>query len=156
MESENVIKYLIRYSEYEKHVNKLLKQIKESNIKFDYVYGIPRGGLPLGVEISHKLEIPLNLSMCIDENKNFICNTDKQIAKKNILIVDDLVDSGTTMYNEVLCCSKIYENVKTAVLFKKPWSIFDPDFYVFETDKWIVFPYENPEEIIPEKYLKKG
>ena len=54
-EEKVVVKYLIRYSEYEKLVNSLIKKIKKSKKEFDAVYGIPRGGLCLAVELSHKL-----------------------------------------------------------------------------------------------------
>ena len=35
--------------------------------------------------------------------------------------------------------------IRTAVLFKKPWSKFEPDFYLKVVDKWIVFPWDRFE-----------
>jgi uncharacterized protein len=137
-----MVKYLITYTQYEKLVNRLINQLKKLNIKFDWVYGIPRGGLPLAVELSHKLNINFAMDSYIFDIEN---------KYKNILVVDDLVDTGHTMKN--LSQNVFYEfpNISTAVLFKKPWSDFQPTYFIEETDRWIVFPYEDPEEDILER-----
>ncbi len=35
--------------------------------------------------------------------------------------------------------------MKSAVLFKKPWSKVEPDFFLEIVDKWVVFPFELSE-----------
>ena len=66
-----------------------------------------------------------------------------EIRRKNILLVDDLVDTG-----ESIKCALDYlnlkdpETVKVATLLMKPWSKIKPDYYVEETTDWIVFPHE--------------
>jgi hypoxanthine phosphoribosyltransferase len=35
--------------------------------------------------------------------------------------------------------------LESAVLFKKPWSKTEPDYYLEVVDKWIVFPFELSE-----------
>ncbi len=65
---------------------------------------------------------------------------------KNVLLVDDLVDQGDTIDT----VSKYLHSqgpalLKTAVLFKKPWSSADPDYFLEIVDKWIVFPWEHGE-----------
>ena len=47
---------------------------------FAGVYGLPRGGLPLAVWISHRAGIPLLLAPC-----------------RNALVVDDIADTGATL-----------------------------------------------------------
>ena len=45
-------------------MDELYEIIKISNIKFDGIYGIPRGGLPIAVALSHKLNLPLFIRDC--------------------------------------------------------------------------------------------
>src|SRR5271157_1028428 len=58
------------------------------------------------------------------------------IAGKNVLVVDDLVDQGDTMetvkrYLE----EKGPRLLEVAVLFKKPWTKFEPHYYLGVVDK---------------------
>jgi len=58
----------------------------------------------------------------------------------DILVVDDLVDTGKTIKGLLQ---------DTAVIFYKPRSIVKPTFYVTEVpnDEWIVFPWEHLDEM---------
>ncbi|MEO3993653.1 MAG: phosphoribosyltransferase [Desulfurococcaceae archaeon TW002] len=70
------------------------------------------------------------------------------VKGKNILIVDDVVDSGRTL--EIVTEQvrlRGAKSVRTAVLFYKPKSIIKPDFYVQEVREWVVFPWELCEFI---------
>ncbi|MHA2054512.1 MAG: phosphoribosyltransferase [Candidatus Hodarchaeales archaeon] len=68
------------------------------------------------------------------------------IFQKKILLIDDLADSG-----ESLQCALDYlklknpKEVKIATLLYKPWSKVKPDYYVEETEEWVVFPHEYYE-----------
>jgi len=35
--------------------------------------------------------------------------------------------------------------LEVAVLFKKPWTRFNPDYYLEVVDRWVVFPFERSE-----------
>lgn len=86
------------------------------------IYAIPRGGLILGVMLSHKLNIPLTL------DPDF-----------NTLIVDDIADTGKTL------CKFLNENKwgEVATLFYHKQTKFMPEFVVYEKKKqWLVFPWE--------------
>jgi predicted transcriptional regulator len=37
----------------------------------------------------------------------------------------------------------------------KPWSIIRPDYYAYETDAWIIFPWDRAETL-EELVVKKG
>ena len=70
----------------------------------------------------------------------------EKIADKRVLVVDDLVDGGATMESITEYLStQSPSDMKTAVLFTKPWSTFAPDFSLRVVDNWIVFPYERGE-----------
>ena len=65
----------------------------------------------------------------------------------NILVVDDLTNSGMTL-ERVIANLKRNESVnlvKSATIFHKTKSKFHPNYYIKQTDKWIVFPYEKVE-----------
>ncbi|MEM1628393.1 MAG: phosphoribosyltransferase [Desulfurococcaceae archaeon] len=65
------------------------------------------------------------------------------LVAKNVLIIDDVVDSGRTMQVAVEAVSMHRPRcVKTAAIFVKPWSTFMPDYYYKITNEWIVFPWE--------------
>jgi hypoxanthine phosphoribosyltransferase len=107
----------------------LTEQITENKEKYDFIYGIPRGGLVIAVIMSHKLNVPIYA-----EDYVFY-------AKERILFVDDIADTGTTLesYKKLA----IAENAKFATIHKKVNSRFIPDYYYKETDKWIVYPWET-------------
>lgn len=86
-------------------VSKIARDITISNWKPDYIVGLTRGGLIPAVMLSHYFSVPMyalgvslrdqlgsesNLWMAEDA---FGCNRD---SKKNILIVDDINDTGAT------------------------------------------------------------
>lgn len=69
-----------------------------------------------------------------------------EIRGKRVLIVDDISDTGRSLQvakDHIM--RKGAKEVKFATLHFKPHSIFKPDFYIAETDKWIVYPWEVNE-----------
>ena len=52
-------KIYISWEEFEKMSRDLAKEIQQSPDKFEGIYGIPRGGMPLAVYLSHYLGLPL-------------------------------------------------------------------------------------------------
>jgi GTP cyclohydrolase I len=109
----------ISYEEVYLQAEKLATSINKS---YAAIYAIPRGGVPIGIILSGLLKIPLI--------EKFDGNT------KDVLIVDDLIDSGETL--------KQYPDSDSAVLYKKSWSP-KPTYWVEETDEWLEFPYEQTE-----------
>ncbi|NHJ05630.1 MAG: phosphoribosyltransferase, partial [Candidatus Heimdallarchaeota archaeon] len=69
-----------------------------------------------------------------------------ELVNKKILLVDDVSDSGRSLDFAIKHLSKFnYLEMKTATIHYKPKSIFKPDFFISETDKWIVYPWEYME-----------
>ena len=111
----------ISWDKATKMIDKLSVKIKKSGIKFDGVFGIPRGGLPLAVMISHRLDIPVLL-----------------YPTKNTLVVDDISDNGFTLQR--------LKNKKIATLYSTDWTITKPDWFIekkLSKDDWLVFPWEK-------------
>ena len=77
----------------------------------------------------------------------------KLIHESNVLVVDDLVDSGNTFgYALLVLCEKIApRSIQSAALYVKPKSKYVPDFYhkKLTTSPWLVFPWETKPIKLP-------
>ena len=119
-------KFYVTWEEIEELVDLLCSQIIKSGIQIEYIYGLQRGGLIPAVLLSHKLGIPMT------QNPNL----------PNLLVVDDICDSGETFHEFFL----EYPKTKFACLHFKPHtSYFNPDFSAnkFFSDAWINYPWEK-------------
>ena len=115
-------------------IEMLSKEIISSNIKYEVIYGPPRGGLIPGVMLSHKLRIPLVLNM------EEVWRIDMQHGK--VLIVDDISDTGKTL--------KYFDdkNFDIATIFvRMHTSKISPKFHAFDIndDTWLLFPWETED-----------
>lgn len=122
-------KYYLSWRKYLNLCYKLVELVKKDKNKFHYIIGLNRGGLIPALILSHSLKKKLFII-----SPHLIFQSQPQIK---LLIVDDLVDKGNTL------SPFTSKNYKTAVLFKKPWSKVEPDYYVKTTTKWIIHPYET-------------
>ena len=61
-------------------------------------------------------------------------------------LVDDLVDTGITFKRLAETLTGQAIPFVTAVIYWKPWSVFAPNIYLEDTDRWIVFPWERPDD----------
>lgn len=121
----------------------------------DYIVGVKRGGLIPAVKLSHIFNKPLIMMSCQLRDSN-----DKEVRlyeveeiqnDKNVLIVDDICDSGITMSQIIL---KFYsngfsiDNIKTSSLMYNTSQNFIVDYYAQSIDRsidkrWIIFPWET-------------
>lgn len=126
----------------------------------DTIIALSRGGLIPGVILSHEL-IALNKTVVVyplayssnhgnGDNRNHQ-NRLPELDSNNILIVDDICDSGHTM-KEV---QEFYSArprgrrvVRTATLYYKESAVHLPTYFVTQIpadSPWIVFPWETPK-----------
>ena len=63
------------------------------------------------------------------------------MAGKEVLIVDDVADSGRTLEFVHGICRQYASRIRTAVLYEKPRTVLNCDYVWKKTDKWIVFPW---------------
>ena len=94
-------KLIIKNKKFKNLVSTICKQIAFDNWRPDYIVGISRGGLLPAVMISHYFEIPMKpLQVSLRDDSE--CVSDLGMAEdafdgKNILIVDDINDQGSTL-----------------------------------------------------------
>jgi hypoxanthine phosphoribosyltransferase len=129
-------KIFLSWKDIEALVDNLAEQINKMDKKPFYIYGVPRGGAIPAVWLSHKTGI--------DYYQLNSAQISKMADLSHILIVDDICDSGETI-------KKIKENFpkcQTATLYYKETAIDKPDIYgEIVGDEWLVFPWEEEEEI---------
>jgi len=136
---------------------RLCRQIKESGYLPDVIVVIARGGWVVGRVVSDVLKVSdvasLGVKFYEDVNKKskrpiITQPLNVDVSEKNVLLLDEVVDTGKTLvlaHDHVKTMNP--RQIKTAVLYKKPWSLVKPNYYVREVDKWIVFPYELRETL---------
>ena len=168
-------KLIIDWKKYNLIVEKLAIQVYESGYKPDLLIGIARGGLPITDVLSRifklkcaYLAVESYSGKGIEDQQGELVfsremSSTVQDMKGNILLCDDLSDTGVTL-NKSIHWLKNYpplkekiKNIKTAVLWKKKDSTFEPDFCAQKLDSnpWIVQPFERYEEIRVEDLIKK-
>jgi len=150
----SVIRY--RYDSFTGDVIDLARKIQLSNWLPDYVVGIARGGLVPATYLAQWFNVPMRTIYCSfrdsPSEKIDIQSIDQDLSfGKNLLIVDDIVDSGDSFkqIREVLdSIEHRPEQVRTAALWLNTDQPEDIDYAVreisrVENQSWIVFPWEN-------------
>ena len=138
---------------YIRLTRQLIRMLSKS--RFNSVLGIGRGGAVLGTILSHTFNKPFlyQQAQYIDVKRGLIELGGIPEILPPVLIVDDLVDTGRTMAGIVERLRK--QKVLTAVLYKKPWSTYTPNYWVKMTQSWIIFWYEAIRENAKKKTLYK-
>ena len=153
----------LTYKDVESLTNEILRQMNQDSWRPDYVVGITRGGLLPAVLISQYLDVSMEtLKVSLrdgNEKEHNLWMAEDASKGKNILIVDDINDSGATLewikqdwQDSVASATwpNIWnENVRFAVLINNAPSKFKRiDYSALEINKlddprWVNFPYES-------------
>jgi hypoxanthine phosphoribosyltransferase len=155
-------------------IENIAEKIKKENKKYNLGLVIPRGGLIPGGSLSYKLNIEdlifprIQLyknetikNQVIDKEKIFdVKDFNKIKNSKNLLIIDDLIDSGETIINIIFALHKANclesKNIDIAVLYANLDSIqelkelskflnFNLNIYYYKEKEpiWYIFPWEK-------------
>ena len=169
-------KLIISFDEYTQIVEKLAIQIHEK-YKPTVLVGIMRGAAPIIDILSRILKLPIAYIVIQSYSGKGLEDQQGQLmfAREisslannkdfnKVLLIDDLSDTGLTL-NKSIEWLKNYgptkdyiKEVKTACLWKKKSSTFEPDFCTIRlnSDPWIVQPTEHYEELSIEEIVKKN
>jgi len=153
---------------------KLALQVYESGYRPNYIVGVWRGGAPVGIAVQELLDvmgvesdhIAIRTSSYTgigERSRHVKVHGLTYLIKRlesedSLLIVDDVYDSGLSIQQTVLdlkeACKKNAPEIRIATPYFKPknnQTDKTPDYYIHETNEWLVFPHElhglTPDEI---------
>ena len=161
----NIPKKYYTWSDTDRAAQSIIMQMYKDEWRPDYIVGLTRGGLPLAVLISHMASLrmeTLKVSLRDDdsESESNCWMAEDAYEGKNILIVDDINDTGATfdwitkdwpagcLPNDPRWNNVFGNNVRFAVMTENLSSNFELVKYHWdevnkaEEDVWLVYPYE--------------
>ncbi|PHR62965.1 MAG: hypoxanthine phosphoribosyltransferase [Robiginitomaculum sp.] len=162
----------------------LAEQILRSGFRPDYIVGVWRGGAPIGIAVQEALEFcgsPSDHIAIRTSSYHGIGEQDDVVrvhglhylienvnADDRLLIVDDVFDSGRSIdaiIREMKTLTRLNmpKDLRVGTVYYKPTKNMTdrvPDYFMEETDKWLVFPHEldglNEAEVRANKNLPEG
>lgn len=145
---------------------RLAAQVIQSGFKPDFIVGVWRGGTPVGVAVQEMCDyygMPSDHIAIRTSSYYGIDKANREVrvhglsyiirhanAGDNLLIVDDVYDSGRSIKAiidelEKKCRRNLPGDIRVATAYYKPERNNTdrvPEYYVHETDAWLVFPHE--------------
>jgi hypoxanthine phosphoribosyltransferase len=144
---------------------KLAWQVYESGYRPNYIVGVWRGGAPIGIAVQEFLDV---LGVESDHiairtsSYTGIGQRSKKVkvhglsyiirqleSEDSLLIVDDVHDTGLSIEQTIQdltnACKKNTPEIRVATPYFKPKNNKTdsvPDYYIHETNEWLVFPHE--------------
>ncbi|MGE3477814.1 MAG: phosphoribosyltransferase [Rhodospirillaceae bacterium] len=179
MSSKDIEKIYISGNDLLRDSMALAMQVLRSGFRPTHIVGVWRGGAPVGIAVQEVLEyhgldtdhIAIRTSSYYGIGQqaalvkvyalDYLVDTLR--PENSVLIVDDVFDSGRSIEAILAelakrCRNNLAKDIKVATAYFKPLrnkTQLKPDFYVHETDKWLIFPHEikglTREEILANK-----
>ncbi len=145
----------VTWERIEELVARLAEGIRARGFEPDIIVGVSRGGLAPTRILSDFLDVKdvIILGVVFYEEigrtgvePRITHPLSRGIRGKRVILLDDVSDTGGSLAlakrhvlslkpSELLVCT----------LHRKPWSTFDPDIYLEETNKWIIYAWEKSE-----------
>ncbi len=134
---------------------RLAQKIADDGYEADLMVAIARGGLPVGGALAYSL----GMKNCAAINVKFYTGIGTRLdvpvllpptpplvdlAGLKVIVADDVADSGDTMAMVVNLLRPHVADLRTVVLYHKPWSTVVPDYAWATTRDWIHFPWDEP------------
>lgn len=153
---------ILTWDGYGTAIRELATQIANDGYQADIILGIARGGLIPAGSLGYALSIKNTYVMNVEYYTGVEERLDVPVILppylelvdlegSQILIVDDVADTGHTL-------AKVHEFVsgkvgaaRTAVLFEKPPSVIKSDYVWRRTDRWINFPWSSDDPVAEPK-----
>ncbi len=138
------------YKNFQQDTNKLITQVQE--FQPESIVAVARGGLTLahcmaeGLELRELQSLRTELYDKTTKREKFtICNSCSFDGVSRVLVVDDIADSGETLQNVMQTLQELHPEVifKSATLFYKKTSCYQPTYWVNEAKEWIEFFWES-------------
>ncbi|NKF49865.1 hypoxanthine phosphoribosyltransferase [Shewanella sp. WXL01] len=156
---------------------KVAAQVYESGFRPQFIVGIWRGGAPIGIAVQEYFDFKQVETdhIAVRTSSYYGIGTDKQDknikvhglhyiienanADDGLLIVDDVFDSGRSVDALIKKLNKFMrlntpKDIRIACPYYKPKNTkvdLKPDYFIHESEEWLVFPHEvsglTPDEI---------
>lgn len=145
---------------------KLAEKIYSSGYRPHFIVGVWRGGTPTGIAVQEFLDyLEVKTDHCAIRTSSYygIDKQDKEVrvfgldylvenirAEHELLLVDDVFDSGRSI-EAIIAALRVEtgKNMPKGIKVACPWykpnrntTKLKPDYYLHETDDWLVFPHE--------------
>lgn len=140
-------------------------KVFESGFRPNYIVGVWRGGAPVGIavqELLHVLGVESDHIAIRTSSYTGIGERSKHVqvhgltylikrleSEDSLLIVDDVHDSGLSIEQTIKdikrACKKNTPEIRVATPYYKPANNKTnrvPEYFVHESDEWLVFPHE--------------
>ena len=143
---------VLTYELFGTAVRELAQQVVDDGYEPDLVLAVARGGLGLAMGLGYALDVK-NLSAV---NVEFYTGVDQRLdvpimlpptpdavdlAGLRVLVADDVADTGRTLEIVRDFCADHVADVRTAVIYEKPWTVVRPEYVWRRTERWIDFPW---------------
>ena len=152
--SPDPVRETLTYEAFGAASRALAQQVADDGFEPDLILAIARGGLFLGGALGYALEVK-NLFVM---NVEFYTGVDERLdlpvvlppvldavdlTGANVLVADDVADTGKTLELVRDFCAGYVAEVRTAVVYEKPRSLVRCDYVWRRTDRWIDFPWST-------------
>jgi uncharacterized protein len=159
-------------------------RVLRSGFRPTFLVGVWRGGAPIGIAVQEILEfngiecnhvsIRTSSYTGIDQQSRTVrvhaidYLVSELTAEDQLLLIDDVFDSGRSIEAVIAelsrrCRRNLPQDIRVATVYFKPSrnrSSLVPNYFVRETDQWLVFPHEicglTREEILAHKPVDEG
>lgn len=156
----------VSWEDYDAEIERLAKGLRDSGWKFNQIICVARGGMRVGDVLSRIFRVPLAIIATRSYTgeagtergeitvARHLTMTSEPLGDQ-VLLVDDLVDSGITLdvvKRHLLAEYPALAAVRTAVIWYKACSNVVPDFYAsyLPESPWIHQPFEKYDTMSPD------
>jgi len=138
------------YEEFKNDTRELIQKTK--SFEAEAIVGVARGGLTLAHAMAEGLELREVQTLRTELYDGSAKRSELTVYEscelshlKRVLVVDDIADSGDTLVAIMKHLNEKYKETefKSATLFYKKTSVYEPHFWINEANDWIDFFWER-------------
>lgn len=140
------MKNTLSWSDIERESEVLARRILSSGYQVDLIGAVPRGGWTVAALIAQHLNVVETIAIDIDRSfrpKAVRIGNPDRLSGKNVLLVEDSVESGSTLHQAMLAvlCNDCREVRTTAIFVQSECSLI-PDYFTEKVQVVPDFPWD--------------
>ncbi|QMW68174.1 phosphoribosyltransferase [Mumia sp. ZJ1417] len=150
---------ILTWDLYGTAMRQLAQTVTDSGFAPTIVLGIARGGLIPAGSLAYALNCKNLFTMSVEFYTGVDTRLDvpvvlppfldtADLTGADLLVVDDVADTGKTLELVHAFCADHVRSVRTAVIYEKPRSAIKLDFAWRRTDAWINFPWSSEPPVV--------